>query len=95
VTISEALAAAFERSEGTCECIGGGCPALSHRPDVNRCFGSLRSIEHTFFFTAARFADRTDPANLVAMCAACGATPRKNAERVLDPSVTPVLAGEE
>ena len=82
VVFPEVLAAAFERANGICECIGGGCPALSHRPDVNRCFAVLRSFETCHFFTVRRFVDRTDPENIVALCAACAESPRKSAERI-------------
>ena len=85
MTNPDALALAFERAGGVCECIGGGCPALTHRPDINRCFGALRNRESTFFFTVRRFADRTDSENIVAICASCAESPRKNTERVFDP----------
>jgi len=95
VTDTEVLAAAFERAAGVCECIGGGCPALTHRPGVNRCSAPLRSTLTTSFFTVARFADRTDPENIYAVCPACAENPRRHAQRVLTASAPSTLTGEE
>jgi len=89
-----ALATAFDRAAGVCECIGGGCPALTHRPGVNRCFGTLNGRASAFFFTVARFADRTDPENIMVLCAMCAENPRKNAERIFDGSDAVAVAGE-
>ncbi len=89
-----AIAAAFERAAGVCECIGGGCPALTHRPGVNRCFGTLRGRDTSFFFTVARFADRTDPENIIVLCSTCAENPRKNAERIFDGTDAVAVAGE-
>lgn len=86
MTIPDALATALSRAAGVCECIGGGCPALTHRPDVNRCFGTIRSRETAHFFTARRFGDRNDPDDIVVLCPLCAESPRKNSERILAPA---------
>lgn len=93
MTNPDALAKAFERAGNVCECIGGGCPSLTHRPDINRCFGVLSSRETTFFFTVRRFADRSDPDNIIAVCPSCAESPRKNTERIFDTEHTTALAG--
>jgi hypothetical protein len=95
VTDAEALALAFERAAGVCECIGGGCPALTHRPGVNRCSAPLRAAHATAFFTVARFADRTNPENIFAVCPACAENPRRHAQRLPSPTAPFALAGEE
>jgi hypothetical protein len=85
LTVDEALVLAFERAAGFCECIGGGCPSLTHRPGVNRCASLLGAIEATSYFTVSRFADRTDPENLCAVCSACAESPRRQGQRVPAP----------
>lgn len=98
MTDPDAITLAYERARGVCECIGGGCPALTHRPGVNRCFGVLRNRDTTFFFTVARFADRTNPENIEAICTACAESPRKNSERIVvapTPSGIPTDTGDD
>jgi hypothetical protein len=85
VNEDEALAAAFARAGGTCECIGGGCPSLTHRPGVNRCSAGLNAIETTAFLAASRFADRSDPENIVALCTACAESPSRQSRRISAP----------
>jgi hypothetical protein len=82
VTIEEALSAAYDRAAGVCECIGGGCPSRTHRPGVNRCSAPLRTFASTCFFAAARFADRTDPENIYAVCRNCADSPRRQGQRI-------------
>ena len=82
LTEDEALAAAFARAEGTCECIGGGCPSLTHRPGVNRCSSILNAVATTAFLAASRFADLTDPENIIAFCSACAESPRRQSQRI-------------
>jgi hypothetical protein len=86
VTDAQALAAAFARAGGTCECIGGGCPSLSHRPGINRCSTPLHAVHTTSFFSISRFADRSDPENITAVCAACAESPRRQGQRIAAPA---------
>ncbi len=85
MTTDEALATAYARADGFCECIGGGCPSLTHRPGVNRCASTLGLLHNAFFFTVSRFADRTDPENLAVVCAACAESPRRQGQRLPSP----------
>jgi hypothetical protein len=95
VTDEDALGFAFERAAGFCECIGGGCPSLTHRPGVNRCAAPLGSLATASFFTAARFADRTDPDNIYAVCTACAESPRRHGKRLLSAGASLALARDE
>jgi hypothetical protein len=91
VTVDEAVARAFDRAAGVCECIGGGCLSLTHRPGVNRCAAALSAFGTTAFFAVSRFADRTDPENLYAVCGACAENPRRQGQRVPVPQTPPAV----
>lgn len=95
MTDDEALALAFERAAGVCECIGGGCPSLTHRPGVNRCSAPLRAAYATSFFMVARFADRSDPESIYAVCRPCAESPRRKGKQIPGPRPPPDFAGEE
>jgi hypothetical protein len=58
---------------------------------VNRCSSLLRP-ETMSFFAVSRFADRTDPDNVYALCPACAANPRRAGHRISAPASDPDAA---
>ncbi len=83
MTERDALELAYARAAGFCECIGGGCRAITHQPGVNRCTAPLALIDSATFFVIAPFADRSDPENVLALCSACAESPRRRGRRIV------------